>query len=220
MKDILLQELIDKCSIFNGIDFNRLHYYFDFSKAKIINLKKDDYVFEDEDIPQGMFVLLDGEVKIEKISATGEQFNISTIDTFGTLFGEVFYLLNSSSYGAFAFASKPSSILYFQLKKSHEYEDVLTIIQANLIKTLAEKLFYLNQKIKILSHTTLRQKICTMLIEIPNSSRMKRNEMAKYLSVARPSLSRELSNMEKDGIIVIENGNIRINDYIKIQYYI
>ena len=59
-----------------------------------------------------------------------------------------------------------------------------------------------------------------MLIEIPNSSRMKRNEMATYLSVARPSLSRELSNMEKDGIIVIENGNIRINDYIKIQYYI
>ena len=49
---------------------------------------------------------------------------------------------------------------------------------------------------------------------------MPREEMADYLNVTRPSLSRELSNMVKDGIIRNEGRDIVIIDQDKLESYL
>ncbi len=41
--------------------------------------------------------------------------------------------------------------------------------------------------------------------------------MADYLGVPRPSLSREMSNMKKDGIIDYNGNQIMIIDLIKLE---
>ena len=46
---------------------------------------------------------------------------------------------------------------------------------------------------------------------------MNREKMADYLGVARPSLSRELSNMQAEGMISLEKRQIRIVDLSALQ---
>ena len=45
---------------------------------------------------------------------------------------------------------------------------------------------------------------------------MKRHELADYLNIPRPSLSREMGLMRNDGIIDFDRGHITINDVLKL----
>ena len=93
---------------------------------------------------------------------------------------------------------------------------------ANLLPVFAGKAYYLNQKIRIISGASLRQKIARMLLQHTHSDpdytfSMNREKMADYLGVARPSLSRELSNMQAEGLISLEKRQIRIVDLSALQ---
>ncbi len=91
-----------------------------------------------------------------------------------------------------------------------------------MLSILAQKAYYLNQKLNILSSNTLRQKISKLLLR--NSSKdgnvilkMNREELADFLNVARPSLSRELMKMQEDGLIKIDKNKIKIIDFNEMQ---
>ena len=69
----------------------------------------------------------------------------------------------------------------------------------------------------MLSLSSIRKKVSTYLLEhyylkekqsfkIP----LKRNELAEYLHIQRPSLSRELANMKDEGIIDFKGNNFKI----------
>ena len=77
----------------------------------------------------------------------------------------------------------------------------------------------LNKKLKNLSYETLRQKITSFLLEIYHINKKalfqvnsSRKEMAEALGVPRPSLSRELINMKKDGLIDFHKNTFKILD--------
>ena len=78
----------------------------------------------------------------------------------------------------------------------------------------------MTKKAHILSSTTLREKIAVWLLEnMENGSvdtGMNREEMASYLGVTRPSLSREMMKMQREGIIEVEKGRIVICDMDKL----
>ncbi|MCQ2386533.1 MAG: helix-turn-helix domain-containing protein, partial [Clostridia bacterium] len=75
---------------------------------------------------------------------------------------------------------------------------------------LARRSLSLNDRIQVLSKPTLRQKLLTYLSECLNRSPgnshtvavpMNRAALASYLGVNRSALSRELSRMQKDGVL-------------------
>ena len=82
---------------------------------------------------------------------------------------------------------------------------------------LSNKILMLNNKLKNLSYETLRQKITSLLLESYHVNRKtlfqinsSRKEMAESLGVPRPSLSRELINMKKDGLIDFHKNAFKI----------
>lgn len=46
---------------------------------------------------------------------------------------------------------------------------------------------------------------------------MNRQELAEFLNVKRPSLSRELSNMQRDGIIDVYRSSVKILDMERLR---
>jgi CRP-like cAMP-binding protein len=48
---------------------------------------------------------------------------------------------------------------------------------------------------------------------------MNREELADYLGTTRPSLSRELMNMQEDGLIDVSRSRILINDREELEQY-
>lgn len=85
-------------------------------------------------------------------------------------------------------------------------------VLSNYIEAISEKALFMHEHIDCLNKPTSREKILTYLLGkagragggYVNSNieiEFDRNGMAKHLNIERSSLSRELSNMKKDGLI-------------------
>jgi CRP-like cAMP-binding protein len=60
---------------------------------------------------------------------------------------------------------------------------------------------------------SLQQSSKRMVFDLP----MNRQELAEFLNVKRPSLSRELSNMQRDGIIDVYRSSVKILDMERLR---
>lgn len=85
----------------------------------------------------------------------------------------------------------------------------------NLLGTFVDKIDHLGDKVRILSMPSARKRIAFHLFSVQEKSgsirlHLTREEMADYLGMARPSLSRELGRMQEEGIIQVKGPNILI----------
>lgn len=181
--------------------------------------KTGDYIFREEDMPQFLYLILEGEVSIVKDFATGRQ-DILYVAGAGEVFGEDFFCPEQKPYWFNAVANEKSIILLFPWKFffgfcSNACEHHQQLIR-NMLEIMAVRSFDMTKKAHILSSTTLREKISVWLLESMKDgvvdTGMNREQMAAYLGVTRPSLSRELMKMQKEGIIEIDKGRIVICD--------
>ena len=99
------------------------------------------------------------------------------------------------------------------------------IVQKNLMKIFAGKAYAMHTKLKILASGTLREKIVRYLFPYVDAKGhvtliVSREFIAAYLAVSRPSLSRELGAMQREGIIEAEGRTIRIRDMDLFESYL
>ena len=83
----------------------------------------------------------------------------------------------------------------------------------------------MNQKLRILGSGTLRERIVRFLVECQDSEgvihmSLSREEMADYLNITRPSLSRELGQMQEEGILELSRRQILVKDQEKLEFYL
>lgn len=92
----------------------------------------------------------------------------------------------------------------------------------NLLDIQARNNLQMTKKLHIITNTTLRQKIALWLLEVGKGTTkvtmdMNREELSEYLGVTRPSLSRTLMEMQKQGLIRVEGKTIWIEDKKEIE---
>lgn len=190
------------------------------SKSKITAYQKEEMIFRQTDLPDKLLVLLDGSVVVGSDSKDGKRSIVATFNRPGELFGEVFLFLNRKTYDHYAQAVTavkvlqiPKSFLYHTCGKNCSYHAKLI---SNMLSILAHKAYFLNQHLQVVSCATLRQKIAKALLQSASTDNttelnMNRENLADYLNAARPSVSRELMKMQKEGFLTIDKRKIRIN---------
>ena len=187
--------------------------------GEILEFNKGEYIFRKEEKPDYMFILLDGEVTVFSEDINGKRELLSSFDEAGVLFAEVYLYLEKRKYHFYAVADKKTKLLGiskdFFSNLLDDNSKIGKIIMENYLTTLSEKLYYFNQKIRIMSGFTLRQKLSRFIIENRNDSmefelKYNREKLADYLGATRPSVSRELNKMQKEGIIEITRSDIKI----------
>lgn len=189
--------------------------YEQFSKEFIVEkreYKKDEYIFNEMDKAKDLFVLIKGKIEVSKFDYNGKRYIINTLDT-PEVFGEVYSFLQIN-YDFSAIAIEDSYVFvvkdFFKVLTESTNKKMLL----ELIKLLSKKCLYLSRKNQITSKFTLRQKIANYLILNENKKEVKlvmtREEWSDFLSTTRPSLSRELSRMQADGLIKLEKNKILI----------
>ena len=89
-----------------------------------------------------------------------------------------------------------------------------------MLKVVSNRALMLNKKLEYLSIKSLRGKISTYLLEEQKKEgnttfqlNLNRNELADFINVSRPSLSRELGKMRDEGLIDFHSTAIKINDF-------
>ena len=94
----------------------------------------------------------------------------------------------------------------------------------NMLQILSNRASMLDKKIEHISSKNIRGRISSYFLDmyLQSSNKefilpMKRHELADYLNIPRPSLSREMGLMRDDGIIEFEGSHIAINDLLKLE---
>lgn len=221
----MIHKLINS-PLFSGMTEDEIQGCLQCSKSEIISYEKDEMIFCQNDEPVKLHVLVDGSVAVCNDTVSGKRSIIAAFDRSGELFGEVFVFLGRKEYDHYAQAVTPAVVL--QIPKDFLYHTCgddcgyHARLISNMLSILAQKAYFLNQKVQILSCSSLRQKIAKILLKNchPDGKvtlSMNREELADFLNTARPSLSRELMNMQDDGLIRIQKKDIFIIDFDELQ---
>jgi len=189
-----------------------------YKKKEIITIEKSDFT--------GIGVVLEGEAIVTKDTIAGDRIIISRIKK-GDIFGEVAAFVDNKWLETVV-AETDCHVLFLSPDRivgicPHMCTGHRILIQ-NTLKIVSQKAFTLHKKVELLSLKTIRNKVSTYLLEqyfikelalfkIP----LKRNELAEYLNVPRPSLSRELVNMQDEGLIEFHRNSFKILDFERLK---
>ncbi len=192
------------------------------AKPSVTELKfaKGSFVFQQDDEPKFVYILLSGVVQVEAIGESGRRLFLNRFSEPGSVFAEVFAFLPHKRYDYSCRAIKDSRVLAIDrdfLRPEDNEDPIAQKLLIGMLTILSEKAFMLNQKLLIVGEMTLRSKIIKYLqkkseIDGIADINFNREEMADFLGTTRPSLSRELKKMENEGIITISRRLIHINE--------
>ena len=95
-------------------------------------------------------------------------------------------------------------------RRNEQFLENYMNLSANYARTLSDKLFFMSFK-------TIRQKIASYLLRLCKQQQQlqitldrSQQELSDYFGVSRPSLARELSHMQEDGMIIADRKQITI----------
>ena len=156
-------------------------------------------------------------------SFQNENFDQITMHTFsdGYLFGEALVINGAKNSPVQVRAVEDSIVLLIDLEMIYTVADsspIRTLLAENLIKSLAKKNLILNQKVRILSQKSLRDRIYIYLASLPKDKNgyvkipFTQTALAEYLGVNRSALSRELGRMQNEGLLEVEGRKMKISN--------
>ena len=224
MKEIL--PLLKNIALFDGIQEDELLHLLSCLNAKAAEYKKGGFIWMQGEASYKVGIVLSGKVHIIKEDVMGNRSLIAAIDA-PHIFGESTVSSEADFSPVSVQAAADSKIMLLDFARlvkscSSACEFHSRLVQ-NMMKIIARKNIYLNEKIGYLKKATTRQKLAAYLLDhmkSKSSLRLKiplsREELADYLGVNRSALSRELSYMKRDGLIVYRKNDFEILDYPSI----
>lgn len=223
---MLFREQLLKVPLFQGIDSEELSLMLGCIKPKIARFKKNECLAIAGNHFSGMGLILSGKVSIIKENVAGDRV-IMTILGPGEIFGEMVAFSKQRVWPATVIAEEESQIIFISSDKivgncgrqcgSHRQ------LIINMLRTISDKALFLNRKLEYLTIKTLRGKIATFLLEQYQKTgqmtfmlEMNRDQLADFLNVSRPSLSREMGRMKAEQLIDFHRSSVRINSLEKL----
>lgn len=175
------------------------------SSFKIQKYKKGMIIFNDGDTCTSLGLVLTGAIKIVTNTFTENEFEINHINENG-IFGNNIIFTNNPIYLGTGIALKESSVIFIKKSKLIElFKNQIFLL--NYLQTTSFQTKQIQKKIKVLSQTSIRDKIMFILYDNYNHNKSKtyliksKIDFANFINCTRPSLSRELINLKKEGLI-------------------
>lgn len=221
--------VLQSAPLFRGLTKEELIRIQTENYIKVCQYKKGSVIFSQGEKPERLHILISGAVGVSKNTFSGKRIMITTIEHPGETFGEIYLFMEKQQYEVQAETLEASVVLEVKhevfRESSGRGNPMEEKLKNNLMTIFARKAYGLNHKVRVLGCTSIREKIAVFLTERQGENgevtgTPSREEMADYLSVTRPSLSRELGNMVREGILSIEGRNIRILDQEALEEYL
>lgn len=218
-----MQELnvvqLRKCPLFRGIDSKDLEKMIRCLASRVETYHKGAAIVLAGQSFHSLGILLEGQAKVVQDHSDGRQLMMNQLSS-GDVFGEV-EAFSTENWTYTVEAVEVCTVLYLEpcrligtCRNACPWHH--TLIE-NLLERIAYRTQLLSRQVYYLTIRSLRGRISALLLEESQKAgkstfmlKMNRNEMANFLNVARPSLSRELARMRDDGLISYYNSSMRI----------
>lgn len=218
-------ENLAETNLFHQISQTEIEKMLICSKSYQKTYSSGEYIFCQGEKPGKIYLLLEGYVHIAKDFASGKRDVLYAVEE-GNVFGEMFLFADMEQYWYDAVAAQEVTVLeipwdffYHFCGNACSHHQILV---KNMLEILSKKEFHITKKLHIISTASLRERIGIWLIDSMDDNgrvelHMKREELADFLGVARPSLSRELMRMQAEGLIEVGRKFIQIVDVAAVE---
>ncbi len=186
---------------------------------KTKNFKEEAVILDFEQKNSSLYIMLSGKAVVFKKNLLEEEEKIEELKT-NDIFGHDFVCQGETKSPVKVIAKANSEVLILGYEKviapCHKVCPYHLLLIKNLISMIAKKNSVLNTKIDVVGKRFARERIMSFLKQLSNGETTfeipyNREKMAEFLALERCSLSRELSNMQKEGLIVFKKSRFKIN---------
>lgn len=185
----------------------------DLKLLKYKTYKGNQVMFNEGSICNYLIIMLDGEATINTYTYREKEETLTVLKS-GDLAGQFIIFTKNPIYLGTCITSKQTSIAYVSkenlLKIFNQNQDALNFY----LELICTETVKIKEQTKLLAHKNIRDRIMFYLNHNSKNNVCCINsvtELAFNLSLPRPSVSRELSNMEKDKLIIKDGNFIYLN---------
>jgi CRP/FNR family transcriptional regulator, dissimilatory nitrate respiration regulator len=220
-----MREFYDKIRqspLFLSISEKQCQQFFDIFPPVIHQYEKDEVIVSRSEHFHKIGLIIKGKATVHQDTSYGTSNVITWLNEMDT-FAEVLMFIPSESYPTSITAASSTQVLFIEPSQItlviDSIKDVQHILLLNITKLIAQKAFLLHSKVEILTLKSIKAKICHYLLHESEKAglstfevSLNRDQMASYLHVSRPSLSRELKVLQIDNVINFKGNRFEITD--------
>ena len=220
----------------NAIDIlRRVAIFADLSEAELQFLaeravpreyKTGEQIFAEGEPCAGLFVVETGAVKIFKSSASGRE-QVLSVEGPGSSVAEL-PVFDGGNYPASTMAAQVARLLFISKQDFYSLCLVHPKVALKVLKVVGARLRRLVGIIEELSFTTVRSRLISFLLRLAQKGNKtsrgieahlppSNQELASHIGTVRELVSRNLSRLQAEGLIVIEGKMLIVPDVSKLR---
>ncbi len=184
--------------------------------------EKGDIIFAEGIKAEGFYFVEKGEVRAYKMDSEGREIEVSRFSQ-NNFFGEVI-LFASENFPVFTQALKKSDLLYFKRETVMQLIEKDRDVARFFLELLARKCMALNSQLESFTLKTVRQRLIQFLLSGCSKNEncivslsINKTELAKRIGTVSETLSRNLKQLQEEGLIEVMNKDIRIKNCIMLK---
>ena len=225
--DLKILDAIKSSPLFRNIGDESLGIMLDCLNPRVKKYRQREIIVSYGQPFTGIGIISNGRIALTKEQYSGNRIIMGFLGE-GNIFGEMIAFSDSRTWPVTVISQEDSTVLYLPPDRitttcSNACASHTTLI-LNMLGILSNRALMLNRKIEHISAKGIRGKISSYLMDLLSDSKgntiviaMKRHELADYLNIPRPSLSRELGLMRDEGIISFDGSTITVYDVGKLE---
>ncbi|NOQ20007.1 MAG: cyclic nucleotide-binding domain-containing protein [Desulfobacterales bacterium] len=214
MKDIL--NIISAIPLFNGLPDDQLNAIREIAVEKQFN--KGQTIFSEGDQTKGFFVVVEGRVKIYKVSSEGKEQILHIFET-GQSFGEV-TVFTGQQLPANAQTLAKTRLLFFPRRAFIDLVSANPSLGLNLLAIMSKKLRQFAAQIENLSLKEIPARLASYLIYLSEEQdtenavtlNVSKGQLASLLGTIPETLSRIFAKLSGQNLIRVEGPKITLLD--------
>jgi CRP/FNR family transcriptional regulator, dissimilatory nitrate respiration regulator len=222
--------------LFSGMNHDVFHEYC--GKTSIRLVWKGEILFNEGDPCTGISMIIEGQLAVQKYTSAGDFATLELLGA-GEIIGEHLIFANKRTYPVTIEAVTNSKIIFISRDMLITLLNQNQMIMQNFLTILSDRVQAQNRRISLLSQKSLRQKIASYLLDLLRDQLEKEGEtpvtarriistqavelpvskevVSRLLAMPRPSFSRELISMERDGLIRVSGRVIWLRDLDRLE---
>lgn len=211
---MFLEPLVKNSALFFGMSEEKLKQTLTQMRAHKKEYKKGECLCREGGEMPFFGLVLCGTVQAFTDDINGDRVLMTSVDEGGT-FGESLCFLGVKEIPVCIYAATDCAVLW--LSCEHLKSGADTELYNRFSSMLAQRALDMNDRIQVLSKLSVREKLMTLFSQYAHKSGSRtfslpfdRESLASYIGANRSALSRELSNMQKEGIIEFYKNSFKI----------
>lgn len=215
-------EILTNTPLFHSVNPEELENIFEKLNIKESHFRKGEILAMQGEPVNRLIILLKGSIKGEMIDVSGRVAKVEDVEAPSPL--AILFLFGGNNYFPVqATAREKVEAIIIPKQSVLKMLSMNETVLKNYLDISADFASRLSRKLHFISFRTIRQKLAVYLLELSQRTgsdtvelNMTKTSLAEYFGVSRPSLEREITNMQREGLIAAEKSKITIADKQKM----